>query len=51
MIRIAKQTDPKKLAELKIKIHDNDYLSVAIQRLAQSLTTELVGNKGGNGTK
>ncbi len=51
MIRIAKNTDPVKLAELKIKIHDNDYLSIAIQRLAQSLTKELVDTKGGNGTK
>lgn len=51
MIRIAKQTDPKKLADLKVKIHDSSYLSVAIQRLAQSLTTELVDNKGENGTK
>ncbi len=50
MIRIAKQTDPRKLAELKIKIHDDDYLTIAIQRLAQSLTKELVDKKESHGT-
>jgi len=42
MVRIAKHTDPRKLAELKQKIHNEDYLSMAIQRLAHTLTKELV---------
>lgn len=41
MIRIAKQTDPKKLEELKKKINDEAYLSHAIQSLAITLTKEL----------
>ena len=42
MIRIAKKTDPKKLAELKKKIHDEVYLTTAIQRIASSLTEKLL---------
>ena len=41
MVRIAKKTDPKKLAELKVKIHDEEYLlnriiamESALERLA-----------------
>lgn len=41
MIRIAKQTDPKKIAELKSKINDQKYLQTAINRIALSLTTKL----------
>ncbi|HET6486569.1 MAG TPA: hypothetical protein VFH83_09135 [Spirochaetia bacterium] len=41
MVRIAKKTDPKKIAELKVKIHDADYLSQAIQKIAQDLTKNL----------
>ena len=45
MIRIAKQTDPKKLKELKDKINDPTYLDVAINRIAQSLTKELINQR------
>jgi hypothetical protein len=38
VVRIAKKTDPKKLAELKVKIHDDQYLLAAIQKIAQDLT-------------
>ncbi len=41
MIRIAKQTDPKKIAELKVKINDPKYLQTAINRIALSLTHKL----------
>ena len=41
MVRTAKKTDPQKLAELKIKIHDEEYLSQAIQKIAQDLTRNL----------
>jgi hypothetical protein len=41
MVRIAKKTDPRKLAELKTKIHDEDYLLQAIQKIAQDLTRNL----------
>lgn len=41
MVRIAKKTDPKKLAELKRKIHDEDYLLQAIQKIAQDLTKSI----------
>jgi len=38
MVRMRRRTDPKKLAELKVKIHDEDYLMQAIQKIAQDLT-------------
>ncbi len=41
MIRIAKKTDPKKIAELKRKIHDEEYLMQAIQKIAQDLTRSI----------
>ena len=46
MIRIAKPTDPKKIAELKKKIDSKEYLEVAIARIANTLTKELMGLKG-----
>ena len=45
MIRIAKQTDPKKLAELKKKIHRREYLEMAINRIANTLTKEIMNLK------
>jgi hypothetical protein len=41
VVRIAKKTDPQKLAELKRKIHDEEYLMQAIQKIAQDLTKSL----------
>ena len=41
MIRIAKPTDPKKLNQLKKKINNNQYMSVAISSIAQTLTKEI----------
>ena len=45
MVRIAKPTDPKKLAELKKKIHNNQYLETAIVRIANTLTKEIMDLK------
>ena len=42
MVRIAKETDPVKLEELKVKINDEQYLAIAIQQLAQILSAEIV---------
>ena len=42
MVRIAKETDPAKLEVLKEKINDENYLSVAIQQLAQILSSEIL---------
>ena len=42
MVRIAKETDPVKLEELREKIHDEKYLALAIQQLAQILSTEML---------
>ena len=42
MVRIAKETDPAKLEALKEKINDENYLSVAIQQLAQILSSEIL---------
>jgi hypothetical protein len=47
MVRIAKQTDPVKLEELKVKINDQFYLQVAIDRIAIKLSDEIV-NRNGN---
>ncbi|MCX7038915.1 MAG: hypothetical protein NT005_07255 [Spirochaetes bacterium] len=41
MVRIAKKTDPKKIAELKRKIHEEEYLLQAIQKIAQDLTKSI----------
>ncbi len=41
MVRIAKNTDPKKLAELKKKIDDKKYLENAIMTIANTLTKEI----------
>ena len=42
MVRIAKQTEPEKLAELKKKINDSEYLDFAIRKIAQVLTNEIM---------
>ena len=42
MVRIAKETDPAKLEELREKINDENYLYIAIQQLAQILSTEIL---------
>jgi len=50
MIRIAKESDPKRLAELKEKINNADYLNLAISSIAHTLTKEIVNdNEGFNG--
>ena len=41
MVRIAKNTDPRKLAELKKKIEDKRYLDQAIVTIANTLTKEI----------
>jgi len=41
VVRIAKKTDPKRLAELKRRIHDEEYLLQAIQKIAVDLTRSL----------
>jgi len=45
VVKIAKKTDPKKIAELKKKIHDKEYLLYAIDMIAQSLTKSLAGGE------
>lgn len=42
MIRIAKETDPKRLAELKERINDKVYLHMAISSIAYTLTNEII---------
>ena len=46
MVRIAKQTAPVKLEELRVKINDRRYLRVAIDRIAIKLTDEIVNRTG-----
>jgi hypothetical protein len=41
VVRIAKKTDPRRLAELKRKIHDEKYLAMAISKIAQDLTENI----------
>ena len=45
MVRVAKPTDPKKLAELKEKIRDKYYLEMAIVRIANTLTKEIMNRR------
>ena len=45
MVRIAKKTDPRKLKELKRKIHDSEYQDLAIERIAGNLTKSLMGKE------
>ncbi|MDR1895106.1 MAG: hypothetical protein LBQ61_10550 [Spirochaetales bacterium] len=46
MIRIAKEIDPQKLAELKKKINDSEYLNLAIASIAHTLTKEIAEETG-----
>jgi hypothetical protein len=41
VVRIAKKTDPRRLEELKRKIHDEKYLAMAISKIAQDLTLNI----------
>jgi hypothetical protein len=45
MVRIAKPSNPKRIRDLKRKIHKKEYLELAIEKIAQTLTNELVGRK------
>lgn len=45
MVRIAKPSDPKRLAELKQKIRDRYYLEMAIAKIANTLTKEIMNLK------
>ena len=45
MVRIAKETDPKKIEELKKKINNEEYLEIAIQGIAQDLTNNILSDK------
>ena len=47
MIKIAKHTDPAKLKQLKRMIHDEDYLNIAISRIAFDLTNGILKEKEG----
>ncbi len=47
MIKIAKHTDPVKLEQLKHMIHNEDYLSIAISRIAFDLTNGILKQKEG----
>ena len=42
MVKIAKKSDPKKLEELKKKIHNEQYLEKAINMIAMNLTKNLL---------
>ncbi len=42
MVKIARKTDPRRLEELKKRIHDEKYLAMAIEKIAQALTKNIV---------
>jgi len=46
-LKIAKKSDPKKLEELKKRIHTRDYLDHAIVKIAQTLTDDLMHEEKG----
>lgn len=41
-----KKFDPRRIAELRDKLEDEDYLASAIQRIAQVLSVELLDMNG-----
>jgi anti-sigma28 factor (negative regulator of flagellin synthesis) len=41
-LKVAKPSDKERLEELKKRIHDEEYLSDAIKKLAQRLTEDLI---------
>lgn len=41
-----KRFDPRRIAELREKLQDEEYLSSAIQRIAQVLSVELLDMNG-----
>jgi len=45
-VRIAKRTNSAKLEELKVKINDQEYLQVAIDRIAIKLSNEIINRRG-----
>lgn len=45
-MRIAKRTNSAKLEELKVKINDQEYLQVAIDRIAIKLSNEIINRRG-----
>ena len=47
MIKIARHSDPVKLERLKKMIHNEDYLSIAISRIAIDLTNGIIKQKEG----
>ncbi len=47
MIKIAKHTDPVKLERLKKMIHNENYLNIAISRIAIDLTNGILRQKEG----
>lgn len=49
MVRIAKKSDPKRIAELKKKINDASYVRDAIRKIAQELSEELIQHTESNG--
>jgi len=44
-VRIAKRTNSDRLEELRIKINDQQYLRIAIDRIAVKLSNEII-NRG-----
>lgn len=44
MVRVARQTDARRLAELKQKINDDLYIDTAIRRIAATLTEEIISS-------
>jgi hypothetical protein len=45
MVRIAKKSDPQRLAELRKKIRDSQYVEEAILKLAQRLSSEIIHSR------
>ncbi len=43
MVKKARHSNPKRIKDLKRKIDTNEYLQLAISRIAWLLTTELLG--------
>ena len=42
MVKIARKTDPRRLQDLKRRIHDEKYIAMAVEKIAQALTKTIV---------
>ncbi len=45
MVRVARETDPKKIIELKKRINDHRYVAFAVGKIADELAKRFLGER------